>query len=120
MSSTDCNQLQLESAILGNLKLSIQFHEKNVLICFVVFLVTCLMPRKSPILMGGGTRVGRSIIWIMRHCLNKQLTQCCALLDLEVSLFPFPPKDKFFRQITELWKSKKSQLKMLKNRLIII
>lgn len=86
MSSTDYNQLQLESAILGNLKLSIQFHEKNVLICFVVFLVTCLMPRKNPILMGGGTRVGRSIIWIMRHCLNKQLTQCCAPLDLEVSL----------------------------------
>ena len=85
MSSTDCNQLQLESAIQGNLKLSIQFHGKMYLFVLLFFLVTCLMPRKSPILMGGGTRVGRSIIWIMRHCLNKQLTQCCALLDLEVS-----------------------------------
>ena len=72
MSSTDCNQLQLESAIQGNLKLSIQFHEKNVLICFVVFFSYLSHATEEPYSNGG--RDSRGPVYNMDHAALSEQT----------------------------------------------
>ena len=72
MSSTDYNQLQLESAILGNLNLSIQFHEKNVLICFVVFFSYLSHATEEPYSNGG--RDSRGPVYNMDHAALSEQT----------------------------------------------